>query len=293
MGTVTQRRMRNAAATAPAMARAVMAKNSSVRRVRTVSRWRAAASASRWRRVASTPSRARSPSNCVFAVPFADRVGRLLGAARSAEGDHRLGAVPTPGGTGLLHLLEAFLQRLGVERSPELPGQRRGPGAAVDVGLQERRLPGERVPAFAGLLVGIGGLEARDPFQGDRQRPLASLGVVPLPDHDRRHRAEDHHPGHDGDEEQQQPPPEQHRSMVAVGPIFFPGRVCVPSAAGHVQRVPAPPGRTTQAPVPAEPASSRQDPVLLARFVTWKRVWPASVSSVCSSTTAAMIACDS
>ena len=241
MGTVTQRRMRNAAATAPAMARAVMAKNSSVRRVRTVSRWRAAASASRWRRVASAPSRARSTVELRLRRAVRDRVGRLLGAARSAEGDHRLGPVPTPGGTGLLHLLEAFLQRLGVERSPELPGQRRGPGAAVDVGLQERRLPGERIPAFAGLLVGVGGFEARDPFQGDRQRPLASPGRRPVA-------------GSRPSPPRRGPPPRprwRRRAAaaaagaasvdVAVGPIFFSGRVWSRVSLGTFI-VPAPPG---------------------------------------------------
>ena len=233
MGTVTQRRMRNAATIAPTMARAVMVKNSAVRRVRTVSRWRAAASASRCRRVASAPSRARSRSNCVFAVPFRDRVGGFLGAAPAAEGDHRLGPVSAPCGTSLLDPLEPLLQRLGVERSPELPRQRRSAGAAVGVGLQERLLSRERIPAFAGLLVGIGGLEARDPFQGDRQLPLPRLGVVPLPDHDRRHRAEHHHPCHDGDEEQQQPPPEQHRPIVVVGRNFFPRTGLLPSAGGH------------------------------------------------------------
>ena len=270
-----------------------MVKNSAVRRVRTVSRWRAAASASRWRRGGEGAEPGPQPVELRLRRAVRDRVGGLLGAARPAEGDHRLGPVPAPGGTGPLHLLEAFLQRLGVERSPELTRQRSRAGAAVGVGLQECLLSRERIPAFAGLLVGIGGLEARDPFQGDRQGPLASLGVVPLPDHDRRHRAEDHHPGHDGDEEQQQPPPEQHRSMVVVGRIFFPRTGLVPSAAGHIHSCRPLPARTTQAPVPAEPASSRQDPVLLARLVTWKRVWPASVWSVCSSTTAAMIACDS
>ena len=211
--------------------------------------------------VASAPSRARRPSNCVFAVPFAtaSAASWVLPARRraiTASAPSRRQAAPaccTCWRRSCSALVSSEARSCRVER--------RGPGAAVHVGLQERRLPGERIPAFAGLLVGVGGSEARDPFQGDRQRPLAFLGVVPLPDHDRRHRAEDHHPGHDGDEEQQQPPPEQHRSTGSGGPDFFLRTGLVPSVAGHVQRCRPLPARTTQAPVPAEPASSRQDPV--------------------------------